>query len=225
MRLLLTALIFLAVSIPAQAGYRHRHHHYYHHYQHYAHHHHTVRHAHHRIAAWGWWHKQHAQAANRHHHYRRHARHNPAVHSAPMTVWGWWHKHVLAALPQPAQTIKNLGGGMVRATTAAGPIVVAGHLAERFQALIADFVAHGYKPRHIGCLAHGGHVPNSRHYAGAACDFDQTGWGETTRFMYHAHEIIRKHGLRDGCDFNDCGHVDDGKSLHYAHRWNSDDDS
>lgn len=106
---------------------------------------------------------------------------------------------------------------MIRVDTAAGPITVASHLASRFQALIADFVAHGYKPRRIGCLAHGGHVPNSRHYAGAACDFDQRGWGLTSNFMYHAHALIAKHGFRDGCSFNDCGHVDDGKPLHYAH--------
>jgi hypothetical protein len=97
---------------------------------------------------------------------------------------------------------------------------VASHLAERFKAMIADFVAAGYKPRHVGCFAHGGHVPNSRHYAGAACDFDQRGWGQTVPFMYRAHAIIKKHGFRDGCSFNDCGHVDDGLPMHthYAHR-------
>ena len=112
-------------------------------------------------------------------------------------------------------------------STAAGPITVASHLAGRFQALIADFVAAGYKPRSIGCAAHGGHVPNSRHYHGAACDFDQRGWGKTTNFMYHAHAIIAKHGFRDGCSFGDCGHVDDGQSTHsrrYAHRsWGDND--
>jgi hypothetical protein len=116
---------------------------------------------------------------------------------------------------------------MVTVSTAAGWITVASHLAERFQALIADFVAHGYKPRHIGCLAHGGHVPHSRHYAGAACDFDQRGWGLTHPFMYHARAIIARHGLRDGCSFNDCGHVDDGLSVRHAqrrgHRYEEDD--
>jgi len=107
---------------------------------------------------------------------------------------------------------------MVTVTTAAGPITVASHLAGRFQALIADFVAAGYKPRRIGCLAHGGHVPNSRHYAGAACDFDQRGWGLTVPFMYRAHAIIARHGFRDGCSFNDCGHVDDGLAVHHAQR-------
>ena len=97
-------------------------------------------------------------------------------------------------------------------STAAGPITVASHLAGRFQALISDFVAAGYKPRSIGCAAHGGHVANSRHYQGAACDFDQRGWGKTTGFMHQAHAIIAKHGFRDGCSFGDCGHVDDGQS-------------
>jgi hypothetical protein len=108
---------------------------------------------------------------------------------------------------------------MVTVSTAAGKITVASSIAERFQALIADFVAHGYKPRSIGCLAHGGHVPHSRHYAGAACDFDQRGWGKTVAFMYSAHAIIARHGLRDGCSFGDCGHVDDGGPVHYARRW------
>ena len=107
---------------------------------------------------------------------------------------------------------------MVTVSTAAGPITVASHLAARFQALIADFVAAGYKPRHIGCLAHGGHVPHSRHYAGAACDFDQRGWGLTAPFMYHARAIIARHGFRDGCSFNDCGHVDDGQTTRHAQR-------
>ncbi len=110
------------------------------------------------------------------------------------------------------------GGGLVTVPTAAGPITVASHLANRFQALIADFTAAGYKPRRIGCLAHGGHVPNSRHYAGAACDFDQRGWGLTTSFMYRARAIIAKHGFRDGCSFNDCGHVDDGLPVRHARR-------
>ena len=119
------------------------------------------------------------------------------------------------------------GGGVVAVSTAAGPIMVASHLADRFRAPIADFVAHGYKPRHVGCAAHGGHVANSRHYHGAACDFDQGGWGKTTNFMYHAHAIIVKHGFRDGCSFGDCGHVDNGQSTHsrrYAHRsWGDND--
>jgi len=117
-------------------------------------------------------------------------------------------------------------GGLVTVHTAAGiSITVAANLAARFQALIADFVAHGYRPRSIGCFAQSGHVPNSRHYAGAACDFDQRGWGMTAPFMYRARSIIASHGFRDGCSFSrpDCGHVDDGvgvgrRSRRYAQR-------
>jgi hypothetical protein len=179
MRLLITAAIFLAVSMPAQAGHRHRHRDHGHHAHHHSHRHQAGR-----------------RASNRHRRAARPARTRSVRHG---------HRH-------------GHRGGVVTVPTAAGPITVAGHLASRFQALIADFVAHGYKPRHIGCLAHGGHVPNSRHYAGAACDFDQRGWGLTHPFMYHARAIIARHGFRDGCSFNDCGHVDDGLALRHAQR-------
>ena len=132
MRLLTTAAIFLAASIPGEAGHRHHHHH---HRQYAEHHHvHTAHHARHRAA----------QPSNRRELHARQRQHN----SAPVSH----------------------GGGMVTVPTAAGSIAVTSHIASRFQALIADFVTASYKPRRIGCLAHGGHVPNSRHYAGAACD-------------------------------------------------------
>ncbi len=193
MRLLITALIFLAVSIPAQAAHRHHHRH---------------------------------RSVQNHHaeHHRSVRRHRASRHSARhVTVESKRNRGEAARHRQPQGTVHH-GGGMVSVDTAAGRITVASHLAERFKALIADFVAAGYKPRHIGCLAHGGHVPNSRHYAGAACDFDQRGWGDTVKFMYHATAIIKKHGFRDGCSFNDCGHVDDGLPLRHTQRWRDDDD-
>jgi hypothetical protein len=111
--------------------------------------------------------------------------------------------------------IPSYGLNLSRIVVASGhKITVASHLASRWKALIDDFVVAGYKPRNIGCFTTSGHVPHSRHYAGAACDFDQRGWGLTVPFMYRAHKIIVKHGFRDGCDFNDCGHVDDGLPLH-----------
>ncbi len=180
MRLLTTAAIFLAASIPAQAGHRHHHH------RHYAHHHPHFAHRSHQHAA---------QPGKRREAQIRHR--------------------------QRSRAAVSQGGGIVTVPTAAGPITVASHLASRFQALIADFAAAGYKPKRIGCFARGGHVPNSRHYAGAACDFDQRGWGLTAPFMYHARAIIARHGFRDGCSFNDCGHVDDGLPVRHARRsWN-----
>jgi hypothetical protein len=185
MRLLTTAAIFLAASIPAQAGHRHHH--------------------------------QPRQ-------YAEHSHAHSAHHSRPAAVQPRRRRVVRARRPHEAGAPISHGGGIVTVATAAGPITVAAHLASRFQALIADFVAAGYKPRHIGCFAHGGHVPNSRHYEGAACDFDQRGWGLTNSFMYRARAIIAKHGFRDGCSFNDCGHVDDGMPVRHARRrqWNGD---
>ena len=146
-----------------------------------------------------------AAAGHRHHRHHRHHIHHHAIH----------RQHIVRSA---ASGIAISGVNMVTVPTAAGPITVARPLAARFQALIADFVAAGYRPRRIGCLAHGGHVAHSRHYAGAACDFDQRGWGLTASFMYHAHALIAKHGFRDGCSFNDCGHVDDGLVVRYARR-------
>jgi hypothetical protein len=154
-----------------------------------------------------------AQASHRNHRHRsahnRHSAHRSHNRVATRQMRQRHHE----------QFAGRASGGMVTVSTAAGRITVARSLAGRFQALIADFVANGYRPKHIGCLAHGGHVPNSRHYAGAACDFDQRGWGKTVGFMYHAHAIIARHGLHDGCSFGDCGHVDDGAHMHYARRW------
>jgi hypothetical protein len=114
---------------------------------------------------------------------------------------------------------------IVTVETIAGPIRVASRLADRFRSLISDFAAAGYHPRHIGCFATGGHVRGSRHYVGAACDFDQRGWGRTVAFMYtaRAHAIIVANGFRDGREFRDQGHVDDGAPLsrvayHHSYR-------
>lgn len=106
--------------------------------------------------------------------------------------------------------------------TAAGiPITVASHLATQFQSLISDFVAAGYKPKRIHCFARGGHVPGSRHYLGAACDFD----GSLSRNKFlrssEANRIIVKNHFRNGCSFyyggtRDCGHIDFGPA--YGHR-------
>lgn len=110
-------------------------------------------------------------------------------------------------------------GGLVTVSTAAGiKITVASHLAHKFQGFIADLVSSGYRPRYIHCFARGGHVQNSRHYSGAACDIDQRGWGKTVGPMYRAGAMARRWGLRDGCSFRDCGHVDDGAPLRTSRR-------
>lgn len=174
-----------------------------------------------------------AQAHPRYHHYRHyaHARHVRGAGAIASLGGGMahqldsarmWFPNLFQVAPQqgwptqpaPRAVEEIFHGGIVTVQTAAGvPIHVAAGLAGRFQSLVQDFVAAGYRPRSIGCFARGGHVQNSRHYAGAACDFDQTGWGRTVGFIYRAHSIIVAHGFRDGCDFRDCGHVDDGVNI------------
>jgi hypothetical protein len=69
-----------------------------------------------------------------------------------------------------------------------------------------------YGPIHnIGCYSRWGHVRMSQHHIGNACDIEQYGWGRTSyRAMYHARWLAARWGLRDGCVFGDCGHVDAG---------------
>ena len=114
----------------------------------------------------------------------------------------------------------NARGGLVTISTAAGSVTVSPEFAPKIKGFIADAVARGFKGR-VHCFAHGGHTRNSRHYSGNACDFAQRGWGKTTAPMYHVADLAKKHGLRDGCTFRDCGHIDDGGHVghrHYRHQ-------
>ena len=101
--------------------------------------------------------------------------------------------------------------GTVTVNSAAGPITVAADAADKFVSLTNDLVAHGFHGS-VTCAATG-HMPNSLHHTGHACDFAQTARNRTVGVMYHAAEIIAAHGLRDGCSFGDCGHVDTGTPL------------
>jgi hypothetical protein len=106
------------------------------------------------------------------------------------------------------------GGGVVTIETAANPITVASDIASPMRDLIGDLVAHGFRG-HVTCLA-SGHMPGSLHHSGNACDFAQLRRNVVAPgagVMYHASDIIAAHGLRDGCSFHDCGHVDSGGML------------
>ncbi len=108
------------------------------------------------------------------------------------------------------------GRGLVHEQTAAGQITVAADAAGKFKELIAALVAKGFKGD-VHCYASGGHITHSLHYSGRACDFAQTGRNRTVSIMYHAGGLIRSAGLRDGCSFHDCGHVDTGLAMASHH--------
>lgn len=133
-------------------------------------------------------------------HYRRHYHHVYAHHH--------YRNYQIAARP-----VYRTGGGLVTVPTAAGiSITVAPAHAEKFVGFIADIVAAGYRPRDIGCYAQ--RSRGGAHPLGAACDFDQRARNSTAAFMYHIREIASRHGLRDGCSFGDCGHIEDGSRVY-----------
>jgi hypothetical protein len=162
--------------------------------------------------------------ASEKHHWRHHHR-----------VIGWHHyelRHIVihhgryrhyAKLPRHYRRhAKTPPHGLVTVDTKAGiPITVSPQFAPKMQAFVQALVARGYHPRNITCFARHGHVRGSLHYHGEACDFDQGGWGRTASTMYHITMLAAQFGLRDGCTFRDCGHIDSGPPLapHPYHRY------
>jgi hypothetical protein len=124
------------------------------------------------------------------------------------------------ARPALERTDRRAGGGTVTIETAANPITVAAGIAGPLRDLIADLVADGFRG-HVTCQA-SGHMPGSLHHIGEACDFAQLRRNVVAPgagIMYHASSIITAHGLRDGCSFHDCGHVDTGRMLNAHAQW------
>lgn len=118
--------------------------------------------------------------------------------------------HAAAKRQKPTQR----ASGLITIDTAANiKITVHPYYADKFRSFIAELVAQGHKPRFITCYARG-HKSGSNHAWGGACDIDQTGWGRTSSFMYHAKSTIHSAGLYDGCSFGDCGHVEAMRGLH-----------
>jgi hypothetical protein len=105
---------------------------------------------------------------------------------------------------------------LVTVETAAGPVTVAPEFAGKIVPFIEAVVAlTGEKPTRIKCYSRAAsHVPGSLHFSGRACDFAQSGWGRTSyKVMYRIAALARAYGLRDGCEFRDWGHIDDGPHL------------
>jgi hypothetical protein len=84
--------------------------------------------------------------------------------------------------------------------------------AAQFKGFVDDYESmYGPIRGHLGCYSRWGHVRMSQHHVGNACDFGQYGWNRTVNSpMYRIGWLARKWGLRDGCSFRDCGHIDAG---------------
>lgn len=104
--------------------------------------------------------------------------------------------------------------------TNAGPICINAEVARAMAGFVDDVVARGFKGRvHCYSLSHS-HVRHSLHFTARACDFAQRGWGKTVAPMYHVADLAARHGLRDGCTFGDCGHIDNGPAVSAGRRHN-----
>lgn len=143
----------------------------------------------------------------------------PAQRSSHRT--GRQHERRVASV----RHLRHPGGGAdpcpyERVGTAAGVICISGRVADKMKGFIADVVARGFKGQ-VHCYStSSSHVSHSLHFVGEACDFAQRGWGKTVRPMYSVSDLTSKWGLRNGCTFRDCGHVDSGRlrTARHGHR-------
>lgn len=143
-----------------------------------------------------------------------HARHRAVSHRHPAFRLASYTPEGVSASYGPSHEVHagHRGSGLITVQSAAGSITIAASFQDKIVPFIADVWARGFRGR-VHCFARDGHVRGSLHYSGNACDFAQTGWGRTRAPMYHVSDLTRKYGLRDGCSFRDCGHVDSGAPL------------
>lgn len=148
-----------------------------------------------------------ANAHTRHHHHHHHHHHR---HTYRNFAEGLGHGliHMLKS------------ANIVRRDTEAGPIRVAAAYADRFVGFINALVRDGHKPKDIGCYSPTGHMHNSKHHWGGACDIEQDSRNKTASYMYHVAALAHEYGLTDGCEWRnpDCGHVEVPGGGHYARR-------
>lgn len=99
----------------------------------------------------------------------------------------------------------NSARGVVTVPTAAGiNITVSQSFAPKIVSFINANVAAGRHFKQIHCLNFAKtHVSNSLHFSGNACDFRPSPIGR----------LAGQYGLRDGCSFRDCMHIDNGPLL------------
>lgn len=109
--------------------------------------------------------------------------------------------------------------GRFTTVSAAGGLTLTGEpgFVSKAASVVGELVAAGYTPKRVTCLSYSKrHVRGSFHFRGRACDVDQTGWGRTPAPKVVLRLIVARHGLRDGCEFRDAGHFDDGPRLPFA---------
>ena len=137
-----------------------------------------------------------ADAHARHHHHKRHHHH---------------HYTVRHSLHGGFDAIREVHAGLTRAKLDSGQVIVVATTYEsRFVGFLnAVYHREGSLPD-VECYSPTGHMRNSLHHWGGACDVGQRSRNVAWKAMYHIGDLAREYGLTDGCIWHnpDCGHVD-----------------
>lgn len=160
----------------------------------------------------------------------RHVRHAPPVpHSGPMTCDTDGRCKGGGSLPEFSSVLPFRSGGLHSRHRTVRPVArhagnlctaqgrcstVVGWAVEKFRGLVADLEHLGYAIGSPGCYSPTGHMRNSKHHWGGACDlFNQVARDRTALRQPPPSiqiEVAAKHGLISGCSWRnrDCGHFE-----------------
>lgn len=142
-----------------------------------------------------------------HHHHYHHLTHKYGKYLA----WRHFHRHAQPFARRQHRDVVHVGG-LTKATLESGQtIVVAGSFVERFVGFFNDLFRREGRLPEIGCYAPNGHMRNSLHHWGGACDVGQQARNVAWRAMYHVTDLAQRWGLTDGATWRgnpDSGHVE-----------------
>jgi hypothetical protein len=159
--------------------------------------------------------------ATRHHHARHLSGQTSVQSSGPMTCDTDGRCKGGGSLPEFSSLLPVISPHYLRQRTSGNLCTGQGHCAtvaawavDKFRGLVSDLEAMGYAIGSPGCLS-GGHMRNSKHHWGGACDlFNQVARNRTALRQPPPTvqiEVARRHGLISGCEWRrspDCGHFE-----------------
>lgn len=155
------------------------------------------------------------------HHRQSHVHHYSHHYGRYLALRHYHHMHRhwarrLKHLDRP----KTYSASLTRAKLPDGQtITVASSFAERFVGFFQDLFFREHKLPEIGCYAPTGHMRNSLHHWGGACDVGQSRRNVAWRPMYAVTDLAHKWGLTDGATWRgnpDAGHVEVNRAQAYV---------
>lgn len=120
------------------------------------------------------------------------------------------------------RTGRGVSLGLAHARLPDGHVItVAAAFVDRFVGFFQELFAREHRLPEIGCYSPTGHMRNSLHHWGGACDVGQRARNVAWRPMYRVTALAHSYGLTDGCEWRgspDCGHIEVNRRVAWHRR-------